>query len=159
MSAQVIQRLEGRLGDHLPTFQDTLDQIDALLRDPSPGSITARKAEAQQYLTQMAEELTRRRTEVQQLSSQLSFLKQMLDTLVAQLNMTGVAMVEFSGDTYAEVLAELQTKAGNGQPFPPAQSVYGVMLLASSANTAAALQTLLGAGQAVRAPFQSAPPR
>lgn len=153
MSAEVNIRAQMTLGEHLPSFQTLLENLNYILTDKTPGGLLDRKEEFKRYIEMAEQELGRVQAEFGALKGQVDVLTTLLTSLTENLQKTGVALIEFGGDSYGEVLTELGRKADLGEPVPRANAAYGVVLIANTASGAHAMQTLLGVGRAIAAPW------
>ncbi len=155
MSTVVSVRASLNLGANIPAIGDLLEQLNFILTDPTPGGLLAKKADVQSYIDMASAELERVQNEFSVIKGQMDVLVSLLTGLTSALSVGGVALVEFSGDNYGDVLAQLGQRADVGEPQPRANPTYGVMLVANTPNAAYALQTLLGVGRAVQAPWDT----
>lgn len=154
MSATINVVAQRTLGQHLPNIGTLLEQLSFALTDPSPGGISSRKEELQGMLEAAEQEVVRVREEISTISSSLDTLHGLITTLTDQLGKSGVALVTVSGGTYDEVLSGLRDRAGREEPFGLGQAVYGVLLLTATPDGAGALRTILGVGNALKAPWE-----
>lgn len=158
MSASVSVRASLNIGQNLPAIGDLLEQLNFILTDPTPGGLLQKKQQVEDYIDMASAELERVQNEFSVIKAQMDVLISLLTGLTSALKVSGVALVEFSGSTYGEVLDQLSQKADVGEPQPRANPAYGVMLVANTPNAAYALQTLLGVGRAIKAPWDTTPP-
>lgn len=127
------------IGQHLQPLSELLEQMQFMLTDPAPGSITAVKNEVLGQVDQMQNLLNEARSRADQLLSVTDLLEQQINSLISQLTSASVTKVEISGDA-ATVMSQLQAQL----PQIASGHVYGVMFLADVPNAQQAIGTLLG---------------